>query len=275
MKFNKTGQLLLVSAAALLLSTTISACLGTLTIDYLFLACSKAAGTNNFGEIDVLEVDSQTGSLKPLTTSPFFSQGRDPVAEAVSHDSQFLYVVNEDDNSIVQFLIGTDGKLYAQSTTNTPGIFPVALAVDPSDSYLYVIDTYYPGQTCNPITPCTGSLAIFPILTASQVSGQTPAGSLRPAMVQRLDRTQLFPLHHRQRHCDAAEHQRACQWQKRLRHCAGYRTATPGICFRVCIHLRHIEHPDYRNGGSDRYSHCINARSHHQQSEQLTGLCGG
>lgn len=194
MKFNKTGQLLLVSAAALLLSATISACLGTLSVDFIFVACSKAAGPNNYGELDVLEVDSQSGSLKPISTSPFFSQGRNPVAEVVSHDSQYLYVVNRDDNSIVQFLIGSDGKLYAESTTNTPGIFPVALAVDPSDSYLYVVDTYQPLATCSPVAPCAGSLAIFPILTKTQVTGQTPVGSLGPAVINNDTGFNYFPI---------------------------------------------------------------------------------
>lgn len=194
MKFNKTGQLLLVSAAALLLSATISACLGTLTIDFVFVASSKAAGANNYGEIDVMEVDSESGSLRPIPTSPFFSQGRDPVAEVVSHDSQYLYVINEDDNSIVQFLIGSDGKLYAQSTTNTPGIFPVALAIDPKDQYLYVVDTYQPLPTCSPVAPCAGSLAIFPILTTSQVSGETPAGSLGPAVINNATGLNYFPI---------------------------------------------------------------------------------
>jgi hypothetical protein len=68
MKFNKTGQLLLVSAAALLLSATISACLGTLTVDFIFVASSKAAGPSSYGELDVMEVDSQSGSLRPIPT---------------------------------------------------------------------------------------------------------------------------------------------------------------------------------------------------------------
>ena len=38
-------------------------------------------------------------------------------------------MVNEDDNTIVQFAIGNDGKLYPQNTYNTPGVFPVAVAV--------------------------------------------------------------------------------------------------------------------------------------------------
>ncbi len=194
MKFNKTGQLLLVATAALLLSASISACWYTFTVDFIFVTSNKAAGPSQYGEIDVLEVDSQTASLRPIPTSPFFSQGRNPVAEVASHDNLFLYVINQDDNSVVQFLIGIDGKLYAQSTANTPGIFPVGIGIDPQDKYLYIIDTYQPLPTCSPVSPCAGALTIFPILTASQVSGQTPVESLGPAVINTATGLNYFPI---------------------------------------------------------------------------------
>ena len=90
-----------------------------------------------------------------------------------SPDQADLYVVNRDDNSIVQFVIGSDGKLYPQNTVNTPGVFPLAVAV--SGNFLYVVDLYQPLPTCNPAAPCSGSVAVFPILTASQ------AGALNPS----------------------------------------------------------------------------------------------
>jgi 6-phosphogluconolactonase (cycloisomerase 2 family) len=111
--------------------------------------------------------------MRQITTSPFPSGGRNPVAEAVSPDEADLYVVNHDDNSIVQFIIGNDGKLYPQNTVNTPGIFPVATAVQ--GSFLYVVDTFQPLPTCSPASPCSGAIAVFPILNATQ------AGALKPA----------------------------------------------------------------------------------------------
>jgi DNA-binding beta-propeller fold protein YncE len=111
--------------------------------------------------------------MRQIPTSPFPSGGRDPVAEAVSTDYKNLYVVNQDDNSIVQFVIGNDGKLYPQNTVNTPGIYPLAVAV--SGSNLYVLDTYQPLPTCSTAAPCSGSVAVFPIAAAS---GSTPSGIL-------------------------------------------------------------------------------------------------
>jgi len=160
MKFNKPGQLALAASVSLAAAVLISAC-GTLTVDFVYVTSSKAAGGNNYGEIDVLEVNSESGRLRPIPTSPFPSGGRDPVAEAVAPNFKNLYVVNEDDNTVVQFAIGNDGKVYPQNTVNTPGVFPIGVAV--SGSLLFVADTYQPLPTCSPAQPCSGSVAVFPL----------------------------------------------------------------------------------------------------------------
>jgi DNA-binding beta-propeller fold protein YncE len=176
MKFNKSGQLLLVSAASLLVAGLVTAC-GTLTVDFVFVTSSKAAGPNNYGEVNVFEVNSESGFMRQIPTSPFPSGGRNPVAEAVSTDHTSLYVVNQDDNTIVQFIIGNDGKLYPETTTNTQGIFPMAVAV--AGSNLFVLDTYQPLPTCSPAAPCSGSVAVYPVQAATGTgSTAVPAGTL-------------------------------------------------------------------------------------------------
>lgn len=172
MKFHKPIQLLAISAASLAAAFFLSAC-ETLTVDFVYVSSAKAAGPNSYGEINVFEINSKSGRMRQIPTSPFPSGGRNPVAEAVSPDQADLYIINRDDNSIVQFVIGTDGKLYPQNTVNTPGVFPIAVSVN--GSYLYVVDTYQPLPTCTPASPCSGSVAVFPILTADQ------AGALKPA----------------------------------------------------------------------------------------------
>ena len=175
MKFNKTSQLLLVSAASLLAAGLMTAC-GTDTVDFVYVASSQAAGTNNYGEIDVFEINSVSGFMRPIPTSPFPSGGRNPVAEAVSTDTLNLYVVNQDDNTIVQFAIGPDGKLYPENTVNTPGIYPLAAAVNGSN--LFVVDTYQPLPACSNADPCSGSVAVLPILPSSGTgSNATRAGA--------------------------------------------------------------------------------------------------
>ncbi len=175
MKLKKPGQLLLVAAAGLTVASLLSACnqlTGTLTADFVYVTSAKGAGANNYGEVDVFEVNSQSGAMRQIPTSPFPSGGRNPVAEAASADAKNLYVVNRDDNTVVQFVIGSDGKLYPTQTVNTPGIFPLSAAV--SGSMLYVADTYQPLPSCSTAAPCTGSVAAFPIATGTSCPNGGP-----------------------------------------------------------------------------------------------------
>jgi hypothetical protein len=80
-------------------------------------------------------------------------------------------VANQDDNTIVQFVIGNDGKLYPENTVNTPGVFPLALAVNGMN--LFVLDTYQLLPTCSTAEPCTGSIAVYP-LAAGGPSSSAP-----------------------------------------------------------------------------------------------------
>ena len=164
MTLKRSSQLALASAVSLLAAGLLTAC-GTLTVDFVFVTSAKASGANNFGLIDVFEVNSESGKMKHIPTSPFPSGGRNPVAEATSSDSTTLYVVNEDDNSIVQFAIGNDGKVYPQNTVNTPGIFPLSVSV--GGKFLFVTDTYQQLPSCSPASPCSGAIGVFPIGTAN------------------------------------------------------------------------------------------------------------
>lgn len=198
MKFNKPTQLLATSAVSLLAATFLSSCSQfsqSLTVDFVYVSTAKAAGANNYGEIDVFEINSESGRMRQIPSSPFPSGGRNPVAEATSPDQADLYVANRDDNSIVQFVIGNDGKVYPQNTVNTPGIFPLALAT--AGNFLFVADLYQPLPTCNPAAPCSGSVAVFPILTASQagqLSPAQPADTLGPPVANASIGTNYWPL---------------------------------------------------------------------------------
>jgi 6-phosphogluconolactonase (cycloisomerase 2 family) len=191
MKFNKSRQLLLVSAASLLTAVLITAC-GTATVDFVYVTSSKAAGPNNYGEIDVFEINGVSGYMRQIPSSPFPSGGRNPVAEAVSSDNTMLYVVNQDDNTIVQFLVGDDGKLYPQNTVNTPGIYPLAVAV--SGTNLFVVDTYQPLPTCSNADPCQGSVGVFPLQPATTGSNPTPAGAPGTPLTNTSIGTDYWPL---------------------------------------------------------------------------------
>jgi 6-phosphogluconolactonase len=194
MMLNRSSQLVLASAVSLVAAGFLTAC-GTLTADFVYVTSAKAAGPNNYGEIDVFEVNTESGFMRHIPTSPFPSGGRNPVAEATSPDNTTLYVVNEDDNTIVQFAIGTDGKVYPQNTTNTPGVFPLAVAT--AGKFLFVADTYQPLPSCSTAAPCSGSVAVFPILTAAQAQAlkpPQPVDTLGSAVVNSSISASYWPL---------------------------------------------------------------------------------
>lgn len=164
MKLKKTSQLLLAIGASTAAALLVSACsqvTQTLTVDFVYVSSSLAAGPNQYGQIDVFEINSESGRMRQIPSSPFPSGGRNPVAEVASSDYGSLFVANHDDNTIVQFVIGIDGKLYPFTTVNTPGIFPLALAANKSN--LFVLDTFQPLPTCSPAQPCSGSIAVYPL----------------------------------------------------------------------------------------------------------------
>ena len=78
-----------------------------------------------------------------------------------------LYVINHDDNTIVEFAIGTDGKLYPQQTCNLPGSYPMQLAVNQAGTFLYVVETFQPAFSIN--IPGPGALVVFPINANGQL----------------------------------------------------------------------------------------------------------
>src|SRR3569833_1597735 len=71
MKMNKTIQLLAFSAARLVSAALMSAC-ASLTVDFVYVTCAKAAGPNNNGEVNVIEINSQSGRKRQNPTNPFF-----------------------------------------------------------------------------------------------------------------------------------------------------------------------------------------------------------
>jgi 6-phosphogluconolactonase len=171
MKFKELGRIALASAASVALALGIAACGQSNTIDYVFVTSSK----NNPGNIFVFRADGESGALTRLTTI-FSSGGRNPVAEVVSPNNKYLYVVNHDDNTVVQFAIGTDGKVYPQTTVNTPGSNPNAVAINSAGTFLFVTDAFQPGFTS--ITPGPGAVVVYPIAANGSLGAPVPNGNL-------------------------------------------------------------------------------------------------
>jgi 6-phosphogluconolactonase (cycloisomerase 2 family) len=163
MKFSKFGRIALASVVSLGIGFGATACGPSNTIDFLYVTSSK----DNPGRINVYKVDSQAGALIPIPDSPYQSGGRNPVADVTSPNGKNLYVVNHDDNTVVEFAIGTDGKLYPQQTCNLPGSYPMQLAVNKAGTYLYIVETYQPNYSNS--VPGPGALVVFPINASGQL----------------------------------------------------------------------------------------------------------
>ena len=177
MKFSKVGQVSLVSAIALILACTFTAC-NPVTIDYIFVAGNKQSP----GQIETYLADRVSGALSK-TGSTISSGGVDPVSEAVSTDFQHLYVANEGDSTLVEFSISTSGVLASVATTtlSSEGTSPVAIAMNTAGTLLYVVSQYQPG--CNTATTgastCNGgALSVFPVSSSGALGSPVANGSL-------------------------------------------------------------------------------------------------
>ncbi len=153
---------LAVTVASGLLGMT--ACSRDYTVAYLYVT---SATRTTAGVVNGYAVDYQSGALQQLSDSPVPSGGNDPVTLVASPNGKNLYVLNNMTSTVVQFDIGTDGKLYAENTYNVvqgsglTGSLPTAAAVDAKGAFLYVTFTYQNGYTT--ATPGPGGVAVFPI----------------------------------------------------------------------------------------------------------------
>jgi 6-phosphogluconolactonase (cycloisomerase 2 family) len=172
MKLSKTGQALLAAAVSIGIGLGIISCGQSNTIDYLYVTNSK----NNPGQISVYRVDQESGALTQIPDSPYPSGGRNPVAEVTSPNGANLYVVNHDDNTVVEFDIGTDAKLYPEHTYQTPGTEPNAIAINQAGTLLFAVDTYE--ATYSDANPGPGALVVFPINSDGSLGAAIANGSL-------------------------------------------------------------------------------------------------
>ncbi len=172
MKSSQIGRFAVASVLSLAASIGLTACTTAYTGAYLYVTSARA----NPGVVNAFKIDSVSGALTVLADSPF-PAGRNPVGAVVSPDNKAVYVVNHDDSTVIEYLIGTDGKLYAQNTYNTTGGLPTSVAIDPSGKYLLIPFTYQLGYTT--ASPGPGGVDVFPInadesLVATPATGSTP-----------------------------------------------------------------------------------------------------
>lgn len=161
MKFNPIGRTAKASILSLAMALGVTACSNDYTVSYVYMTTSK---TLPHGLINAYQVDYQSGYLYTMPDSPIDAGGRDTVGLVVAPNNLFLYTVNNFDSDVVEFAIGTDGKLYPQNTYNITGSLPTAAAIDAAGKFLYVTFTYQNTPILyTPANPGPGGISIFPI----------------------------------------------------------------------------------------------------------------
>ncbi len=195
MKFSQFGRGILAAVALTAMSLTISACSWGHTVAFLYVTSSKVSP----GTIYAYKIDGASGTLSLMPDAPFPAGGRNPVAMVTSPNGLFLYVANHDDSTIVENAIGTDGKIYAQCTYNTPSAtsFPTAMAIDPGGKFLIVATGYQPGYTDS--VPGPGAVVVYPIQPLNATANtsslcSTGPGTLGTPVVNPGNSASYFPV---------------------------------------------------------------------------------
>ena len=166
MKWKTLGRSAKALTVSLALGLGMTACTRDYTVAYVY---ATAATRTTMGVVNAYAVDYASGALQQLADSPIPSGGSNPVALVATPNGNYIYVVNHDTSQVVQFDVGTDGKLYAENSYNVvqgsgvAGSFPVAATIDPTGTFLYVAFTFQNGFTT--ASPGPGGVATFPINT--------------------------------------------------------------------------------------------------------------
>jgi 6-phosphogluconolactonase (cycloisomerase 2 family) len=189
MKFTKFGKALLMGALTTGVVLSVSSCVQSYTVGFLYVTGTETAQSTGNGIISGYKIDHNTGALTSINGLPISSGGANPERAVLLVGSRFLYVLNRGTNAsggsicttsnpcsnanITEFAVGGNGILTAQETFYTQGVNPFRLITDSSGSYLYVLDHDAPDSAAltgkNPASnSCTLALAS---LTSSNTCG--------------------------------------------------------------------------------------------------------
>jgi 6-phosphogluconolactonase len=172
MKFSQLGQLALASAVSAALMLGITACGQSNTIDFVYVASAGA----QTGTIYAYAADGESGALTQIVGSPF-PAGRNPIALLTAPNNSVVYALNHDDNTVIEYIAGSDGKLFAQNTYNPKsGTNPNGMAISPDGKTLYVVEAYGLDPNNNPYsatTPGVGALVAFAVNADGSLGAET------------------------------------------------------------------------------------------------------
>jgi 6-phosphogluconolactonase (cycloisomerase 2 family) len=181
MKFRKFGKALLMSAVSVGAALSITSCVQSYTVGFLYVTGNETAGTTSQGIITGFKVDHNTGYLTPINGMPIGSGGSNPGRAVLIVGSRFFYVLNRGVDSsgganctsstspctgsnITLFAVGANGVLSAQPQQFfTEGNNPSRIVADSAGNFIYVLDHDAP-DSGNGAATNSCSLALGPTI---------------------------------------------------------------------------------------------------------------
>ena len=115
--------------------------------------------------------------MASIGASPYPDNQTAPCWVEITHDGQYLFTVNTAVPSISRYAIAADGSLTLLGSTsfhNPLGLRPFDLRLDPSGSYLYVVDAGH--ATVSAFAVSGGSLTELTSSPIALPAGATPFG---------------------------------------------------------------------------------------------------
>jgi 6-phosphogluconolactonase (cycloisomerase 2 family) len=192
MKFTKFGKALLMSALSAGVVLSVTSCVQSYTVGFLYVTGTVTAQSGGNGIISGFKIDHNTGRLASINGMPVSSGGANPVRAVLLTGSRFLYVLNRGVNgagnsdcttadpcqnaNITQFAVGGNGVLTQQETFFTQGTNPFRIIADPSGSFLYILDHDSPANAA----PSSGDGCSLALGATVTTCGDITAFSINP-----------------------------------------------------------------------------------------------
>jgi 6-phosphogluconolactonase len=177
MKFRKFGKALLMGAASLGAVLSVTSCVESYTVGFLYVTGTQTTGTNGNtgnGILSGYKIDHNTGYLTPINGMPISTGGSYPNRAVLILSSRFLYVLNQGGGdcttnasdtacanaNIEEFSVAGNGALIPQQTFYTQGKNPFRLIADATGAHIFVLDHDAPdsGALTNGQNSCTQAL---------------------------------------------------------------------------------------------------------------------
>jgi len=156
MKFRKFGKTVLTAALSSAIVFSLSSCVRSFTVGYLYVTGTVTATPSGNGIISAFKINNNNGKLTSLDGFPVSSGGANPIRAVLLSGGNFVYILNRGANkegtgdcttadpclnsNITEFAVGGNGILTYQATFFTQGTNPFRLIPDSTGNFLFALD---------------------------------------------------------------------------------------------------------------------------------------